>query len=89
VSTPDDDLRGRQLVLLLLFFAVVGGGLYILRWPNFLSGNPIACAAIAGAACYPARFLVERFEWWKVNSDGLRCVRLLRNAGLVPGQRSA
>ncbi len=68
MSDPDDDLHGRQLVLLLLFFGMVGGGLYFLGWltrPGFLYDNPLACAAIAGASCYPARFLVERFEWWK------------------------
>ena len=68
MSDPDDDLHGRQLVLLLIFFATIGGGLYFLGWltgPSFLYNNPILCAAIAGAACYPARFLVERFEWWK------------------------
>ncbi|HET6985143.1 MAG TPA: hypothetical protein VFI00_00960, partial [Kribbella sp.] len=50
------------------FFTTTGGVLYLLGWltgPSFLSGNPVACAAIAGAACYPARFLVERFDWWK------------------------
>jgi len=64
----DDDLYGRQLLLLLAFFGTVGGGLYLLGWltgPNLLTGNPLICAAIAGGACYPARFLVERFEWWK------------------------
>lgn len=63
----DDDLHGRQLVLLLLFFGTVGGGLYFLGWltrPSFLYDSPTACAAIAGFACYPARWLVEQFEWW-------------------------
>lgn len=68
MSSPDDDLHGRQLLLLLAFFGAVGGGLYFVGWltrPNFLDGNPVVCAAIAGAACYPARFLVERCEWWR------------------------
>jgi hypothetical protein len=66
--SDDDDLHGRQLVLLLLFFGTVGGGLYFLgrlTQPSFLYDNPLVCAAIAGGSCYPARFLVERFEWWK------------------------
>jgi hypothetical protein len=64
----NDDLHGRQLVLLLLFFGAVGGGLYFLGWltrPSFFYDNPIACAAIAGGACYPARWLVEQFAWWE------------------------
>ncbi|WP_410790370.1 hypothetical protein [Kribbella sp. C-35] len=67
MSDPDDDLHGRQLLLLLLFFGTVGGGLYLLGWltrPSFLYDNPLVCAAIAGGACYPARFLAERFAWW-------------------------
>jgi hypothetical protein len=68
VTDPDDDdLHGRQLLLLLLFFGTVGGGLYFLGWltrPSFFYNNPLVCAAIAGGACYPARFLVEQFAWW-------------------------
>ncbi|WP_432889310.1 hypothetical protein ACQPYH_09955 [Kribbella sp. CA-245084] len=67
MSDPDDDLHGRQLALLLLFFCTVGGGLYFVGWltrPSFLYDNPIACAAIAGGACYPARWLAEQFTWW-------------------------
>jgi hypothetical protein len=63
-----DDLHGRQLVLLLVFFGSIGGGLYFIGWltrPSWFWDNPLACAAIAGAACYPAVFLVERFAWWK------------------------
>ncbi|HEY3558843.1 MAG TPA: hypothetical protein VGL05_15335 [Kribbella sp.] len=64
----DDDLHGRQQVLLLAFFLTIGGGLYFVGWltrPSFLYDNPLVCAAIAGGACYPARFLVELFPWWK------------------------
>jgi hypothetical protein len=67
-DSEDDDLHGRQLVLLLLFFGMVSGGLYLIGWltrPGFLYDHPLVCAAIAGGACYPARFLVERFDWWK------------------------
>ncbi|NUR96638.1 MAG: hypothetical protein HOV67_15445 [Kribbellaceae bacterium] len=28
-------------------------------------GNPVVCAAIAGGVCCPARWLVERHDWWK------------------------
>ncbi|MFK4087851.1 hypothetical protein ACI2LF_27320 [Kribbella sp. NPDC020789] len=67
MSDSDDDLYGVQLVLLLVFFGAVGGGLYLISWltrPGFLYDHPIACAAIAGFLCYPARFLAERFAWW-------------------------
>jgi hypothetical protein len=73
----DDDLHGRQLVLLLLFFGTVGGGLYFLgrlTQPSFFYDNPLVCAAIAGGACYPARFLVERFDWWKARQHEHRIV---------------
>ncbi|MGZ0148086.1 hypothetical protein ACXJJ3_13525 [Kribbella sp. WER1] len=63
----DDDLHGRQLVLLLLFFVATGAGLYFVGWltrPSFLYDNPLVCGMIAGGACYPARWLVERFAWW-------------------------
>jgi hypothetical protein len=68
MSDSNDDLEGWQLVLLLVFFCAVGGGLYLIGWltrPSFLWDAPLLCAAIAGAACYPARLLVERFSWWK------------------------
>lgn len=68
MSSLDDDLLGRQQVLLLVFFVAVGGGLYIVGWftrPSFLYDNPLVCAAIAGGACYPARWLAELFPWWK------------------------
>ncbi|MGW6195687.1 hypothetical protein ACWF0M_06025 [Kribbella sp. NPDC055110] len=68
MSSPEDDLHGRQLFVLLAFFGVVGGGLYFVGWltrPSFLYDNPLICAAIAGGACYPARFLAERFTWWR------------------------
>ncbi|MFD3400442.1 hypothetical protein ACFWUU_07205 [Kribbella sp. NPDC058693] len=68
MSTPDDDLHGRQLALLLVFFGAVGGGLYFVGWltrPSFFYDNPIACAAIAGGACVPAHWLVEQFSWWQ------------------------
>lgn len=42
MSSPDDDLHGRQLALLLLFFTTVGAALYP------IVGNPVVCAAIAG-----------------------------------------
>lgn len=64
----EDDLHGRQLLILLVFFTSSGGLLYLIGWltrPNFLFENPLICAAIAGAACYPARFLVEKRTWWK------------------------
>ncbi|RZT27921.1 hypothetical protein EV649_1696 [Kribbella sp. VKM Ac-2569] len=64
----DDDLHGRQQVLLLAFFVTVGGGLYFVGWltrPSFLYDNPLVCAAIAGGACFPARWLAELFPWWK------------------------
>lgn len=63
----DDDLHGRQLLLMLAFFVTVGGGLYLIGWltrPSFLYDHPLICAAVAGGACYPARFLAERFAWW-------------------------
>jgi hypothetical protein len=81
VSDPDDDLHGRQLLLLLLFFGTVGGGLYFLGWltrPSFFYGNPIACAAIAGGACYPARWLAERFAWWKRLAEPTRWTQARR-----------
>jgi hypothetical protein len=68
MSDSNDDLEGWQLVLLLVFFCTVGSGLYLIGWlmrPSFLWDQPLVCAAIAGAACYPGRFLVERFSWWK------------------------
>ncbi|HWD77623.1 MAG TPA: DUF3592 domain-containing protein [Kribbella sp.] len=68
MSSPDDDLHGRQLVLMLLFFGAVGGGLYLIGWltrPSWLYDNPLACGLIAGGACYPARWLAEQFAWWK------------------------
>ncbi|TDO46171.1 hypothetical protein EV643_11123 [Kribbella sp. VKM Ac-2527] len=64
----EDDLHGRQLLILLAFFTSSGGLLYLIGWltrPSFLFENPLICAAIAGAACYPARFLVENRTWWK------------------------
>lgn len=64
----DDDLHGWQLVLLLVFFAGISGLLYLVGWlsrPSFLSENPLVCGAVAGALCYPARWLVERAGWWK------------------------
>jgi len=67
MSTPDDDLHGWQAVFLLVFFGAAGGGLYLVGWltrPSFLYDNPLVCAAIAGGACFPARFLAERFAWW-------------------------
>jgi hypothetical protein len=66
MSDSTDDLEGRQLALLLIFFGTIGGGLFLIGWltsSGFLA-NPVTCAAIAGGACYPARFLVERFAWW-------------------------
>ncbi|HZX08829.1 DUF3592 domain-containing protein [Kribbella sp.] len=64
----DDDLHGRQQALLLLYFVTVSAGLYFLGWltrPSFLYDNPLVCGVIAGGTCYPARWLVERFSWWK------------------------
>ncbi|HEY3510580.1 DUF3592 domain-containing protein [Kribbella sp. NPDC051137] len=68
MSSRDDDLHGRQLILLLLFFCTVGGGLYLVGWltrPSWLYDNPLACGMIAGGACIPAHGLVENFGWWK------------------------
>jgi hypothetical protein len=63
-----DDLEGRQLVVLLVFFCGVAGLLLLIAWaarPNWMWDGPLVAFAIAGGACYPARFLVERFAWWK------------------------
>ncbi|WP_432943730.1 hypothetical protein ACQPXM_00960 [Kribbella sp. CA-253562] len=64
----DDDLHGRQLLLLLTFFVSTAGLLLLIAWlsrPNWLWDGPLAAFAAAGIACYPARFLAERFGWWK------------------------
>ncbi|GAB3932134.1 hypothetical protein GCM10029976_037610 [Kribbella albertanoniae] len=64
----DGNLHGWQLVILLVFFNLVAGLLYLASWltrPNFLYDGPMLCAAIAGGLCYPARWLVERADWWK------------------------
>ena len=64
----DDDLHGRQLLILLAFFSSFGGLLLMIAWitrPNWLWDAPWVAFAAAGLACYPARFLVERFDWWK------------------------
>ena len=85
MSSPDDDLHGRQLVLLLVFFCGFGGLLYFLGWlarPSFLYDNPLACAAIAGFACYPARFLVEQFDWWNRLEQPTRRTRERRDRAL-------
>ncbi len=66
--SEDNDLDGWQSVVLVVFFSLIGGLLYLVSWltrPNFLYENPLVCAAIAGALCYPARWLVERTDWWK------------------------
>ncbi|MEV6417595.1 hypothetical protein [Kribbella sp. NPDC051718] len=63
-----DDLYGRQLALLLLFFGGTAGLLLLIAWaarPNWMWDGPLVAFAIAGGACYPARFMVERFAWWK------------------------
>ncbi|MER7243734.1 hypothetical protein [Kribbella sp. NPDC000426] len=76
-----DDLHGRQLALLLLFFGSVGGTLYFLGWltrPSTLYNAPLLCFAIAGGACYPARWLVERFDWWKRLAEPTRWTRARR-----------
>lgn len=67
MSSPDDDLHGRQLALMLLFFCAVSGVLYLTGWltrPSWLYDNPLVCAMIAGGASYAARWLAERFAWW-------------------------
>lgn len=66
MSDSNDDLEGRQLVLLLVFFVTVGAGLFLIGWLTRLDflADPVTCAAIAGTACFPARFLAERFSWW-------------------------
>ncbi|GAA0594857.1 hypothetical protein HPO96_07210 [Kribbella sandramycini] len=66
-TEEEDDLRGMQLVFLLVFFGAAGGLLYLISWlarPNFLYDRPYLCFALAGGLCYPARYLVERFDWW-------------------------
>lgn len=81
MSTPDDDLHGRQLLLLLLFFGAVGGGLYFVGWltrPGPLYDAPLLCFAIAGGACYPARWLAELFEWWKRLAEPTRWTQARR-----------
>ena len=68
MSDDNDDLHGRQLLILLAFFSSLGGVLLLIAWitrPNWLWDAPLAAFAAAGIACYPARFLVERFDWWK------------------------
>jgi hypothetical protein len=85
MSDDNDDLEGLQSVLLLVFFVTVGGALYFAGWlarPSFLYDNPLICAAIAGGTCYPARFLVELFPWWKRLGDRreARRERLLKHA---------
>ncbi|ONI67648.1 hypothetical protein BWI15_31605 [Kribbella sp. ALI-6-A] len=68
MSDDNDDLYGRQLLLLLAFFTSTAGLLLLIAWltrPNWLWDGPLAAFAAAGIACYPARFLVERFDWWK------------------------
>ncbi|WP_328997449.1 hypothetical protein OHA18_23630 [Kribbella sp. NBC_00709] len=76
-----DDLHGRQLALLLLFFGTVGGGLYFLGWltrPSTLYDAPLLCFAIAGGACFPARFLAELFDWWKRLAEPTRWTQARR-----------
>jgi hypothetical protein len=68
MSDDNDDLYGRQLLLLLAFFTSTAGLLLLIAWltrPNWLWDGPLAAFGVAGIACYPARFLVERFDWWK------------------------
>lgn len=76
-----DDLHGRQLLVLLLFFGSVGGGLYFLGWltrPSALYDAPLLCFAIAGGACFPARWLAELFEWWKRLAEPTRWTQARR-----------
>lgn len=64
----NDDLHGRQLAVLLAFFSGFGGLLLLIAWaarPNWLWDGPPVAFAIAGGACFPARFLVEKAGWWK------------------------
>jgi hypothetical protein len=69
VSDDDDnDLHGLQLVVLLGFFCSVAGLLLLIAWgarPNWLWDGPLFAFAVAGGACYPARWLVENRPWWK------------------------
>jgi hypothetical protein len=61
-------LHGRQLAVLLAFFASVCGLLVLIGWftrPSIFWDTPQLAAAIAGAACYPAKFLVENRLWWR------------------------
>jgi hypothetical protein len=81
MSDDNDDLHGRQLLLLLAFFTSAAGLLLLIAWltrPNWLWDGPLAAFAIAGIACYPARFLVERFDWWKRLEQPSRWTRARR-----------
>jgi hypothetical protein len=58
-DTEDDDLHGRQLVLLLLFFGTVGGGLYLLGWltrPGFLYDKSARVCRDRGRRLLPRPF---------------------------------
>jgi len=71
-------LHGRQLAVLLAFFGSVCGLLVLIGWftrPSILWDTPELDAAIAGFACYPARFLVENRPWWRrLGGHGLQVV---------------
>jgi hypothetical protein len=62
------DLWGRQLFVLLAFFGGTAGLLLLIAWaarPNWMWDGPLVAFAIAAGACYPARFVVKRFAWWR------------------------
>jgi len=71
-------LHGRQLAVLLAFFASVCGLLVLIGWftrPSVFWDTPQLAAAIAGFACYPAKFLVENRPWWRrLGGHGLQVV---------------
>jgi hypothetical protein len=64
----DNNLRGWQLLVLLAFCCGVAVLLLLVGWtarPNWLWDKPLIASAIAGAAWFPMRLLVEKREWWK------------------------
>ncbi|MFI5713433.1 hypothetical protein [Kribbella sp. NPDC051620] len=56
------------------------------EWLDAFRTTGVEGPVIKGAT---TRYSPGRRDWSKVNSVGLRCVRFLRDAGVVPGQRAA
>lgn len=80
----DGDLRGRQPIVLLAYFAGVVGLLLLVAWvmrSNWLWDAPLVALPIAGATCFPVQLLVMRTGWWKrlsgPKSTGVGLVRFL------------